>query len=124
MESDSKPKRSRRPFFLLCFFLTLLGAVVIIPNVLKARGTACQNACINNLRQIDGAKEQWALEQQKKPGEPVTKEDEPYINRYIKGGAPKCPSGDPNAHYSYNAVGAAPTCSFRRGNEVHYLTAP
>ena len=71
---------------------------------------------------IDRAKEQWALEHHKKAGDPVTKEDEIQINAYIKGGAPKCPSGDPDARYSYNAVGAAPTCSFRRGNETHFLT--
>jgi hypothetical protein len=102
----------------------LAGAAVILPNFMKARTHPCQNACINNLRQIDGAKEQWALEHHKKAGEPVTKEDEIQINAYIKGGAPKCPSGDSNAHYSYNAVGVAPTCSFRRGNEDHSLAAP
>jgi hypothetical protein len=101
-----------------------LGAAIIVPNFVAARMQPCQNACINNLRMIDAAKEQWALERQKKAGEPVTKEDELQINAYIKGGAPKCPSGDPTAHYSYNAVGAAPTCSFRRGNETHFLTAP
>ncbi|HEY6227515.1 MAG TPA: hypothetical protein VI282_10375 [Verrucomicrobiae bacterium] len=59
-----------------------------------------------------------------KARDPVTKEDELEINAYIKGGAPKCPSGDPNANYSYNVVGAEPTCSFKRGNETHYLSTP
>ena len=96
-----------------------LLAAIAIPNFVKARGTAQRNACIRNLHEIDGAKEQWALENKKSGGTAI---DEAAVNSYIKGGAPKCPSGDPNAHYSYNAVGAAPTCSFRRGNETHYLT--
>jgi hypothetical protein len=124
-EPNSKPKR-RFPwlFVLLCFLLLLVGAAVIIPNYVKARSHPCQNACINNLRQIDGAKEQWALEHHKKAGETVSKEDEIEINKYIKGGAPVCPSGDASARYSYNAVDQPPTCSFKRGNEVHALTPP
>ena len=39
-----------------------LLAAIAIPNFIRARTTSQQNACINNLRQIDGAKQQWALE--------------------------------------------------------------
>src|SRR5713101_4166434 len=39
-----------------------LLAAIAIPNFVKARTTAQKNACINNLRQIDGAIQQWALE--------------------------------------------------------------
>src|SRR2546423_7409816 len=39
-----------------------LLAAIAIPNFVRARTTAQQNACINNLRQIDSAKQQWALE--------------------------------------------------------------
>ena len=39
-----------------------LLAAIAIPNFIKARTTSQQNACINNLRQIDGAEQQWALE--------------------------------------------------------------
>jgi prepilin-type N-terminal cleavage/methylation domain-containing protein len=39
-----------------------LLAAIAIPNFVKARTTSQQNACINTLRQIDGAKQQWALE--------------------------------------------------------------
>jgi prepilin-type N-terminal cleavage/methylation domain-containing protein len=40
-----------------------LLAAIAIPNFVKARTTAQKNACINNLRQIDGAFEQYMLEQ-------------------------------------------------------------
>src|SRR5437764_14022944 len=39
-----------------------LLATIAIPNFVKARTTAQMNACINNLRQIDGAIQTWALE--------------------------------------------------------------
>lgn len=65
-----------------------------------------QNACINNLRQIDGAKQQWALEKNK-PDDAV-----PTVRNllpYLKDGAfPVCPDG---GAYSINAVGELPTCS-------------
>ncbi len=39
-----------------------LLAAIAIPNFVRARTTAQMNACINNLRQIDAAIQQWALE--------------------------------------------------------------
>jgi len=42
------------------FIIGMLAAIAI-PNFVKARNTAQMNACINNLRMIDGAKQQWAL---------------------------------------------------------------
>jgi prepilin-type N-terminal cleavage/methylation domain-containing protein len=83
-----------------------LLAAIAIPNFVKARGTAQKNACINNLRQIDGAKEQWALENKKSAGSAV---DTDGVNAYIKGQTtPNCPAG---GTYSYNAVDTAPACS-------------
>src|ERR1041385_2010247 len=68
-----------------------LLAAIAIPNFVKARTTAQKNACINNLRQIDGAKEQWALENKKKTGDAVQDSD---ITPYIKGLVmPTCPAG-------------------------------
>lgn len=64
-----------------------------------------RNECVNHLRQIEGAKEQWALEEKKNAGDSV---DEAGVNRYISDGIPKCPSG---GVYSYGAVGKSPTCS-------------
>jgi len=82
-----------------------LLAAIAIPNFVKARTTAQKNACINNLRQIDGAKEQWALEKKKSAGSSSVDAE---INDYIKGGAPKCPAG---GGYTYNAVDTSPACN-------------
>ena len=82
-----------------------LLAAIAIPNFVKARGTAQRNACINNLRQIDGAKEQWALEKKKSATSPAVDSE---INEYIKGGTPKCPAG---GSYTYSAVDSSPICN-------------
>jgi len=65
-----------------------------------------QNACINNLRQIDGAKQQWALEKNKTGDAVPTAQD---LLPYLKDGVfPACPDG---GTYSINSVDAVPTCS-------------
>ena len=85
-----------------------LLAAIAIPNFVKARTVSQENACINNLRQIDAAKNEWALEKGKKNGDAVTEDDiKPYI-RLINGELPKCPAG---GTYTLNAVGEPPTCS-------------
>jgi hypothetical protein len=65
-----------------------------------------RNACINNLRQIDAAKQQWALEKSKTADTVPTEQD---LLPYFKDGIfPACPSG---GTYAINAVGEVPTCS-------------
>ena len=86
-----------------------LLAAIAIPNFVKARQTAQKNACINNLRMIDGAKEQWALENRAASGGAVTEDGATGVNSYIKGNArPICPGG---GTYTYAGVGENPTCS-------------
>ncbi|MCU0772168.1 MAG: type II secretion system GspH family protein [Verrucomicrobia bacterium] len=80
-----------------------LLAAIAIPNFVRARETAQSNACINNLRQIDGAKDQAALENGMGTGDDVSA----LIDDYIKGGTPACPLGDP---YTVGNVGDDPTC--------------
>jgi len=64
------------------------------------------NACINNLRQIDAAKQQWALENDKTAyAVPSAQDLLPYLSNLV---FPVCPSG---GTYTINAVGVPPTCS-------------
>ena len=79
-------------------------AAIAIPNFEHARETAQRNACINNLRQLDAAKQQWALENGKKGTDIPTKEDLlPYLRSW-----PVCPAG---GTYTIGAVDEPPTCS-------------
>ena len=83
-----------------------LLAAIAIPNFVKARGTAQKNACVNNLRQIDGAKEQWALETRQSAGATVNNAD---VEGYLKNNAaPTCPAG---GAYNYDVVGNNPKCN-------------
>jgi Mg-chelatase subunit ChlD/type II secretory pathway pseudopilin PulG len=65
--------------------LAIVGliAAISIPNFVKARATSQSNAIINNLRQIDAAKNQWALEN-KKPADAVVTMDD--LKPYLKNG--------------------------------------
>jgi hypothetical protein len=76
-------------------------------QILQARqNQTAVAACINNLRQIDGAKQQWAIQHQKTPDAvPQPQDIAPYFpNSQI----PQCPGG---GRYMLNAVSNAPTCS-------------
>lgn len=67
---------------------------------------AVRRMCINNLRQIDGAKQQWALENKKSEKDVPTEKD---VAMYLKDSQfPVCPSG---GTYSIKAVIADPTCT-------------
>ena len=67
-------------------------AAIAIPNMVKARNTAQANACINNMRQIDNAIQQFAVENNKTDTDAVTATD---IKSYIKGNEmPQCPAGN------------------------------
>ena len=65
-----------------------------------------RNACINNLRIIDSAKEQFAMANRLAEGAVV---QGPPIGAYIKGGwtAMKCPAG---GKYTINPIGRNPQC--------------
>ena len=67
-----KIKPAGRAGFTLTEVMIVVGIIgllaeIAIPYFLEARGTAAKNICINNLRQIDGAKQQFALEELRSP---------------------------------------------------------
>ena len=85
-----------------------LLAAIAIPNFVKARATSQANACINNLRQIDGAAQQFALENRKSTGDAISYPGDltPYIKLNSAGSIPICPAG---GSYADATVGAVPT---------------
>ena len=90
-----------------------LLAAIAIPNFVRARNTAQKNTCINNLRQIDGAKQQWALENKKSDASvPVTTDIEVYIKNSKM---PNCPAA---GTYTIGAVNADPTCNATSGDHI------
>jgi hypothetical protein len=91
----------------LAILMIPLYAAIAIPNFVKARETARRNTCINNLRIIDGAKQQWALDNNKTADDVPTSQD---LDKYIPGGfnSLHCPVG---GVYTINKDSVPPTCS-------------
>jgi general secretion pathway protein G len=100
-----------------------LLAAIAIPNFVKARATSQQNACINNMRQIDAAVNEWALETGQQSGASVSFPTDlsPYIKLNANSSIPGCPAG---GTYTVAAVGTSPqvTCSLSTlPNQPHIL---
>ena len=86
-----------------------LLAAIAIPNFVRARTTSQQNACINNLRQLDGAIQQYALENKQAAGAAVTiAVIQPYIKLDSTGNVPACPAG---GTYAVTFNTNVPTCT-------------
>ena len=87
-----------------------LLAAIAIPNFVKARATSQANACINNLRQIDAAANQFALEKGKTTGSAIVIGTDltPYIKLTSASLLPACPAA---GTYACATVGAVPSCS-------------
>ena len=85
-----------------------LLASIAIPNFVKARTSARMSACISNLRQIDGAIQQWALETKQSETATVTAAE---ILSYLRNSV-TCPAGGRTFadSYSVTTAQARPTC--------------
>jgi prepilin-type N-terminal cleavage/methylation domain-containing protein len=103
--------------FVVCVIAVL--ALTAIPNFVRS-GSSPANACINNLRQIDAAANQYALEHHLTNGDAINFPDDltNYIilNKYGK--IPPCPSG---GIYTLKKVGDKPTCSLSNAVPPHVL---
>ena len=83
-----------------------LLAAIAIPNFVKARETSRTNACINNMRQIEGAKQQWALETNQRPSATPNSGNLYGATSYIKV-SPVCPAG---GTYTIGALSTPADC--------------
>jgi prepilin-type N-terminal cleavage/methylation domain-containing protein len=84
----------------------LLAALVIM-GIARARARAAQTLCVGNLRQIETAKAQWAMDYRK--GQGVQPDDTDLFGptAYIRS-KPKCPM---SGTYDLERVKDPPTCT-------------
>ena len=99
--------------------VTLIGLLVAIalPNAARARVTSQNTTCINNLRQINSAIQQWALELKKGPLAPVTESD---VLPYLKSQA-ICPAGGTSFADSYLIISPASPATCKKSPANHVL---
>ena len=93
-----KLKNSRLAGFTLVEIMIVVAiigllAAIAIPNFIKARAVSQKNACIANMKQIDGAKATWALEMKKNNADTPVGVGDLFGSVYYIRTAPTCPSG-------------------------------
>ncbi len=83
-----------------------LLAAIAIPNFMRSRAASQQNACINNLRQLSAAVDQWAMETGQGAGAPPPSNVDltPYIVLNANSSLPLCPSQGTYTVYNVSAV--------------------
>lgn len=83
-----------------------LLAAIAVPAFGRARQRAWRSTCISNLRQIESAKEQWAIENNQNDGANPT---QAALQPYIRGtNVWTCPAG---GTITINSIGTNPTCN-------------
>ena len=89
-----------------------LLAAVAIPNLIKARTNAQIRACQSNMRTIEFAIQEWAIDKRKANDSEVSLEE---LEGYFKDGIPECPSG---GEYELFTVEEKPTCNVTGHTDV------
>ena len=89
--------------------VAILGILISMafPNYVKSRTNAQKQVCIENLAQIESAKQIWGVENGKTNGDAPADADLFGTDRYMKM-KPRCPGG---GTYDLTAVGANATCT-------------
>lgn len=125
--SDSRRKSHRIPSWTLVIGITLgiaLLAAIAIPRFVKHHPRGISNPCIENLRRIDAAVCQFALEHHLTNGASINYPDDlmPYLDWkgiwYDWKRIPTCPAG---GVYHVSKVGENPTCTLSTLTPPHAL---
>ena len=105
----TKSRKSGFTLVEIMIVVAIIGllAAIAIPNFVKARSASQKAACIANLKQIEGAKATWALENKKGNGATPLDTDLFGSTLYIRV-KPACPG---NGTYTLNSIDTKAVCS-------------
>jgi prepilin-type N-terminal cleavage/methylation domain-containing protein len=118
-----KIKTSYNPGFTLVEIMLVVAlismlAAIAIPNFVKARAPAQANACINNLRQMETALQEYAMDSKLPSNAAYALDDlKPYLRLSNGGELPPCPGG--GVYLAGTTVTNSPTCSFATATPPH-----
>jgi hypothetical protein len=119
MDENSKKSNVRVGRWVVAGLLAF-SLFVVLPNFIRARTTYAANACFNNLRQIDSAKEQWALENNVTNSDavPTWIDVTPYLGRGASGSVATiyCPADQTKQcsnSYTLGNLKTMPKCKVR-----------
>jgi len=105
--------RSKRGFTLveIMIVVAIIGIIIAIaiPSFIRAREVSRGRACQENLAKIDGAKEQYALDENLGEGAAAPAWSDIVGNTNYLKREPDCPAG---GVYTRAAIGTDPTCSY------------
>ena len=118
-----KVNMSRKAGFTLVEIMIVVAiigllAAIAVPNFIKARENSQKNACVANLKQIDGAAQTWALEQKIATGVAIDPVGLFGAANYIRI-EPKCPADGKS--YTLAKVGDSPQVTCTGGYAGHVL---
>jgi prepilin-type N-terminal cleavage/methylation domain-containing protein len=107
--------KSKKGFTLveIMIVVAIIGilAAIAIPNFIKSRKMSRAKACVSNLKQIDGAVQQWALEFKKAGTDTVagTMNSDANLAGYLRGAWSTCPAND-SVYAGGFRVSGTPVC--------------
>ena len=110
MKKNQKMSVCRRRAFTLVEIMIVVAIIgllcaIAVPGALRFRENSRKKTCVNNLRQLNGAKDQAALEHGLATGGDAS----PFVADYLKKGIPVCPAKD--TPYLLNPVGTWAECN-------------
>lgn len=109
--------RSNKGFTLveIMIVVAIIGILIAIavPSFLRAREISRRNACQENQSKVDGAKQQWALENNEPGTATPDWADLVGNDSYIRK-SPECPS---SGTYTIGSLSVDPSCSLSTGND-------
>jgi prepilin-type N-terminal cleavage/methylation domain-containing protein len=116
MKTNSKQQGFTLVEIMIVVLIIGILLAIAIPNFVQAREASRAKSCVANLKQIDSAKQQWAMDTKQAAGATPAQTDlEPtYVKSY-----PACPSG---GSYTLGSMSTTPSCSVTGASGTGYAS--